>query len=136
MNDYRIQFLRNSSSHPIGCLAISVNRLHGELSYQYSVLNPRDEFDRKIARQLALGRLVEKPIKLALPRDANMHEISTVVMSDLERSSTAPNRAVKSARLWLEHFYASRQASSSTQSFVENNDLYNDYLHPSYDDLD
>lgn len=126
MTDYRIQFLRDASFHPVGCVAISVNRLRGELQYQYSVLNPSDDFNRKLARQLALGRLVENPIKLPLSRDANMHEISTVVMTDLEHSDNAPSRAVKAAKLWLNDHYGPMMNAVNHLPIID--DSYSDLL--------
>lgn len=99
----RIMFLRDRQGLPVGCVAISVDRKNREVSYQYSVLNPIDSFDRRLARQLAIGRLIEKPITTPLYRgEVNMHIISDIVLSDLARSKTAPTRAVKAARLWLD----------------------------------
>jgi len=98
----RIMFLRDSQYRPVGCLAIGVSRKRRELSYQYSVLHPTDRFDRGMARQLALGRLLDKPITLSYDRkgDLSMHDISNTVMNHLANSK-APARAVKAARYWL-----------------------------------
>lgn len=98
----RIMFLRDSNYRPVGCVAISINRRDRVLNYQYSVLNPNDQFDRKMARHLALGRLVEAPVKVQYARGTsiNMHLISEMVMLDIANSE-APSRAVKAARLWL-----------------------------------
>jgi len=99
----RIMFLRDNQFRPVGCLAISVDRKNHRLNYQFSVLNPVDSFDRKTARVLALGRLLDSPISLPLARgkEVNMHDVSFAVMSHLAKSN-APNRAVKAAKLWLE----------------------------------
>lgn len=98
----RLMFLRDSKGFPTGCLAINVDRHNHRVLYQYSVLNPADKFCRRTARRLALGGLAEAPIMVSLPRkgDLSMHEISLLVMSHL-KSSHAPGRAVKSAKLWL-----------------------------------
>lgn len=101
MLQYRIMYLRDRNKRPVGCIAVSIDRLRCRAEYQYSVLNPLDDFNRKVARQLALGRLIESPIVLSVSRDANMHDISTLVLSDLERRNTAPTRAVKAAKFWL-----------------------------------
>jgi hypothetical protein len=46
-----IEFLRNSKREPIGCVvAIDKN------SIGISLLNPKDEFDRKLAKKIAIGR--------------------------------------------------------------------------------
>lgn len=98
----RIMYLRDSHYRPVGCVAISVDRKRRTLSYQLSVQNPLDSFDRSLARQLALGRLVDKPINLPYDRkgDLSMHDISTTVMKHIA-ASKAPSRAVKAAKDWL-----------------------------------
>jgi hypothetical protein len=98
----RIQFLRDSQLHPVGCLAINLDLRNHRLTYQMSVLNPVDRFDRKVARQLALGRLVEAPIAVTLPRgrELSMHDITEAVMRDVIRSK-APGRARRAARNWM-----------------------------------
>lgn len=98
----RIMFLRDAQEHPVGCVAISVDRKNHRLNYQMSVLNPSDRFDRKMARHLALGRLVEAPVSIPVKRgeELNMHDISTCVMKSIAQSK-APSRAVKAAKLWL-----------------------------------
>lgn len=112
----RIMFLRNESYFPVGCLAIVVD--HNNLvSYNYSVLNPLDKFNRKLAREIATGRLASNPFHVQLEpnRKHSMHEVSYAVMSDLAyntsrntatalthpSSSRHPTRAVKAAKLWL-----------------------------------
>lgn len=94
-------FLRDKNYFPSGCLAISVDRSKQEVKYQLSVLNPKDRFDRSLARSIALGRLVEKPVTISVPNDATMHQISEAVMRDIVSGTKVPARAVKSAKLWL-----------------------------------
>lgn len=94
-------YLRAENGHPVGCLAIQLNRSNGTASYQLSVLNPRDRFNRAVARQLALGRLLEEPLKVSVHSEATMHDISEAVMKDIVAYKDAPARAVKSAKLWL-----------------------------------
>ena len=60
----RVMYLRDSSYTPVGCVAISVSKNRKQVRYQYSVLNPSDDFERSLARHIALGRLVEKPVRL------------------------------------------------------------------------
>jgi hypothetical protein len=94
-------YLRSENGHPVGCLAIQVNRSSGTATYQLSVLNPRDRFNRAVARQLALGRLLEEPLKISMHREATMHDISEAVMKDIVSYKDAPTRAIKAARLWI-----------------------------------
>lgn len=106
MDNYRVMYLRNVDGHAIGCLAIQVNHKQAMLQYGYSVLNPADKFDRKVARQLALGRLMESPIEVSVMReDLNMHEITRSIMRSLVLSNKTPARAVRAAKLWLNFVY-------------------------------
>lgn len=103
MNNSRIMFLRDSQYHPCGCVAITIDRRNHRISYQYSVLNPNDKFDRKIARQLAIGRLIEVPMHIAFSRDTefSMHLVSKFVMQHIACSKSSPARAVRAAKIWL-----------------------------------
>lgn len=108
----RYMYLRDENNGPVGCLAIQLHRKKHYLEYQLSVLNPVDKrhpitgknlpFNRAVARQLAVGRLVESPIEMYLPEDATMNEISLLVMQDLvDIRGYVPSRAIKAAKLWL-----------------------------------
>lgn len=99
----RVMFLRGSNNHPVGCAVIQLNK-NDTVSYQVSVLNPMDKFNRSVARQLAIGRLVESPITIAIDCATTMHNISHLVMEDIvERRAhnSIPTRAVRAARKWM-----------------------------------
>lgn len=116
-NKIRYMYLRDDNDGPVGCLAIKLHRKKHYLEYQLSVLNPADRrhpitgknlpFNRAVARQLAIGRLVENPYNLYLPEEATMNEVSLLVMQDLASSAAPslhgdiPARAIKAAKLWL-----------------------------------
>ena len=99
----RTMFLRDKSGSPVGCLAIVIYPNDNVIEYQFSVANlKQDTFDREVARGLALGRLVENPITVSLPKKhQNMFDISRAVMKNLVRRHGTPSRAVKAAKLWL-----------------------------------
>jgi hypothetical protein len=99
----RTMFLRDKSGNPVGCLAIVAFPDSNVVEYQFSVVNlDQDDFDREVARGLALGRLVEMPITVRLPaRKFNMFDISRAVMKNLTRREGVPSRAIKAAKLWL-----------------------------------
>lgn len=106
----RIAYLRSADGCPIGCLAIDVSS-EGEtskVSYQLSVLNPVDSFDRSLARSIATGRLTKSPRVIAISKGANMHVITHAIMTDLVVRSKLdiPNRARHAAKLWLKTYYA------------------------------
>lgn len=96
---YRIMFLRRENNHPIGCLAMHLNG-DGEVSYQVSTLNPVDSFNRKLARQLALGRLLEFPITIST-KGRSVHDITKDVLRDLIKDKSFPSRTRSAATRWL-----------------------------------
>jgi len=106
--NYRFMYLRDSyeplkKSAPIGCIVIGLTDNKQRVTYQVSVCNPTDEFDRASGRQLALGRLIEKPRTLTVGvRNPTMHDITREVMIDLERAAGVPMRARKAATKWLD----------------------------------
>ncbi len=104
--EHRVQFLRDENGQPVGCIAIRLSRDSGELhwdqvEYEVSVLNPLDKFDRAVARQLALGRMLDNPSVVRVPVNPTMYEISCAVMKGIARDSYFPSRARKAARIWL-----------------------------------
>lgn len=113
----RIMYIRNSEWQPIGCVAISAEHNKQRAEYQISMLNPKDtvdvsgrkvHFDRKEARLRALERLVNEPITVRLPKNANQHSISLAVLRDMAKNKSMPSRAIKFARMWVkevEHWF-------------------------------
>lgn len=103
----RITYLRDVKGQPVGCLAIGPITPNGKLghqvSYNLSVLNPSDKFDRKIAREIATGRLGKNPEchTVPVPENADMHMITRSVMVDIIDSKSMPTRAIKAAKLWV-----------------------------------
>jgi len=98
-------FLRDRYGSAVGCLAIKLHR-HTEydqsmVSYQMSVLNPLDKFNRELARTIAKGRLLEAPHVVMVPVEPSMYEVSQAVMKDITHDSTVPTRARQAARRWL-----------------------------------
>ena len=109
---YRVMFLRDNKGQPVGCLAIQLTRGRKSAKYQVSTLNPIDKFDRGLARQIALGRLVENSFTVALNGAADVHKISTVVMQHLSYNKSVPARAARAARRWLNNDPPRRVASA------------------------
>jgi|GEM_PF-2732673 len=98
----RVMYLRDERYNPVGCVAISLTKNRQTVRYQLSVLNPVDKFERSLARHIALGRLVEKPIRLhGFDGNQDNNEITYAVMQSILESKTVPTRAKKAAKLWL-----------------------------------
>ena len=103
-------YLRDRNYQPVGCVAIKLVKVTGmggrhynTLIYGVSVLNPQDQFNRAVARQLALGRIVEVPSTTVIPGNSSIHDISEAVMRSITRSTVLPNRARQAAKLWLKN---------------------------------
>lgn len=104
--EHRVQYLRDENGHLVGCIAIVEHPAqdgdrYALVEYRLSVRNPEDQFDKDVARQLALGRLVEAPFTVRVAAHPNMHEVGAAVMKDISRDSNAPSRARRAARNWL-----------------------------------
>jgi len=97
-NSFRFMFLRGDNNFPVGCLAMRTGKTH--VDYQVSTLNPSDKFDRKVARQLALGRLIETPIRVSVETSgANEHFYQ--VMNHVSKNKKLPKRSRSAANRWL-----------------------------------
>lgn len=103
---HRVQYLKDQNGRYVGCIAFQERPAHKGaktvlVEYRVSTLNPTDTFDKDVARQLALGRVVEAPYTVRVPAGANMYEISRAVMADIADDSFAPSRARRAAKTWL-----------------------------------
>lgn len=94
-------YLRDKNGWTVGCVAMLLQSKERQVGFQLSVVNPADKFERVLARQLALGRLVEQPYFVSLPRQYNAHDISEAVMVAIRNNSALPTRAREAARRWL-----------------------------------
>lgn len=103
MAQLRYIYLRDTKQQPCACIAVVYNKKASTVSYALSVLNPRDRFNRKVARDLAVGRLVQKGVSIDLSqvKSINCHVISRQILSDLITWEDLPSRARKSAKRWL-----------------------------------
>lgn len=104
-SNYKIMFLRGSNNFPVGCVAFSTSK-NGSgavtINYQVSTLNPSDEFNRRVARQLAIGRTVEIPISISMSgHNTSYNEVVTAIMKDMMNRPEVPNRSRSAAIKWL-----------------------------------
>jgi len=102
--EIRVMYLRDVKGQPVGCVACQVKRDGHDYvgSYQLSVLNPADKFNRGVARQLAKGRLLENPIRFNLPIAPSTHEVTEAMMRSIASDKDLPTRAQKAATRWLD----------------------------------
>lgn len=104
--NHRVQYLKDQNGHYVGCIAIKEHPTHRGsktmvVEYRVSTLNPSDTFDKDVARQLAIGRLVEAPYTVRVRAHANLYEIGSTIMKDIAEDSTTPSRTRKAAKNWL-----------------------------------
>ena len=50
-----VQYIRNQKHEPIGCM-VAVQQEDGRITIGVSLHNPKDKWDRSLARQIAIGR--------------------------------------------------------------------------------
>ena len=107
MSNHKIMFLRGKANHPVGCIAIDLDFLKDRsvpksIYFQVSTLNPMDSFNRKVARQLAIGRLAESPITIEDIDCTSVHNVIRAVMEYIAADSTLPKRSRNAAKNWLQ----------------------------------
>jgi hypothetical protein len=63
MSPIKIKYIHHNSLL-VGCVASRIDFTNQQLEYQLSFYKPNDHFDKDFARHLAIGRLIEDPIKI------------------------------------------------------------------------
>jgi hypothetical protein len=104
MNTPKIMYLRDRNGNPVGCVAMVGNESDNKISYQLSVAAPGDKFVKSIGRELAIGRLVSRPINLSVNRSDKRDLIGIVMehIADMRSDGKVfPCRAVRMARTWI-----------------------------------
>ena len=105
--DHRVRYiyLRDNKKAPQACVAVLYSAKNKKVAYGLSVLNPQDRFNRKVARELAAGRLAlyGNYLDLSEVPEINCHVITRRILTDLLtwEHEELPGRARKSAKRWL-----------------------------------
>lgn len=94
-----IHFVRNDKGMPVGCLAF--RDVYGSddeifVEYGFSVHNPSDNWNRKLARQLAIGRMIESPYRLVSGPNWNISRMIEEILRDLPNRNV-PKRMLREA---------------------------------------
>jgi len=100
MTKHQIFYLRDRNGQPVGCLAY-VHFNDGQVDYQLSFLNPRDKFNREVARTIAIGRLIETPLTINVRKSHSRHDSIRSILNVVRKDSSIPSRARRAASLWL-----------------------------------
>lgn len=51
-----VEYIRDKNRNPIGCIVAICKDGESNVSYGISLHNPKDEYDRSLGRQIAIGR--------------------------------------------------------------------------------
>jgi hypothetical protein len=90
-------YLRDDGRNPVACVVYE--RLDNKIRFGVSSWNKKDPFSRKIAREVAYGRLNKQELLSSGPkfRDAVKSVCSAIISGQVSTSE----RAKKSAKTWL-----------------------------------
>jgi hypothetical protein len=84
----RTMYLRDETHHPVGCVVTLLSPDHKTVAYQLTGRHPQDAYDRKVGRNLAIGRLITDPIILSLEEsEVKRYNIVRVVLLDIVSNS-------------------------------------------------
>lgn len=98
---FRFMYVRDRLRNPVGCLAFSYEKGSDEVRFNFSSVNPKDDLDKKVGRQLALGRLIEDPFLVKGKVLTSTHETALSMMNYvLEHRKSFPQAVVDFARRW------------------------------------
>lgn len=90
---------------PVGCLVTDEDPETGIITFAVSVCNKLDEFDRKVARTLAAGRLLVGPnytINTLDPREPEVIKLVRV-LGVVASDKSLPNKAREGARRFRDY---------------------------------
>jgi len=141
-NNYKITYIRVKNSNaghrgdPIGCIASYVTGVKDEQDRQVlfaiSVVNSRENFDKKMARKIAVGRLEVSNFErrtVTLPEKFTAIEVTYEIMKNItinlpvvtvtvvngvngvETEVRFPNRAQQAAKVWCRDYEKRRSVT-------------------------
>lgn len=103
----KTMYLRNAKGHAVGCVVsrrVNSTIEQDLVEYEISVLNPVDKFNRKLGREIALGRLNTHPRELHISCKASGKQAARQILADIggwPMGNSVPNRAIKAALTML-----------------------------------
>ena len=103
-------YIRDTHDRPIGCIAVRVMRSKNRAEYGLAMRHPKDavdekhrmiKLDRQLAQQLAEAELDTDPKRTYISNEADFHEVTAAVLSNVIANAAAPTRAIRFAKRWL-----------------------------------
>lgn len=102
-------YLRDKHHQPVGCVASKIDYNNRQVLYHISLLHDGDSFDKKVARDIACGRLTKEP--LCIPFDdvgvLTAHMVNKAVMLKIAHNMVlgkdvcSSSKARSAAKRWL-----------------------------------
>lgn len=102
----KILYVRDKNRFPVGCLAYE--RLDDEFKFGYSVYNPKDEFNKKLAREVATGRLAKSATSFV--SSARDRECILQALTNLLANTSLPSRFRKALLATKKHIETKSKA--------------------------
>lgn len=100
----RYMYLRNRKNFPVACVATKLNCKENKIEYGFSVHNPEDQFDKRVARAEADKRLLNNTFSAEWSPDFSAHENTKSVLNDLLKQDNIPLMLRVAAKSWLKAF--------------------------------
>lgn len=105
-SDFRYLYLKDENKFPHTCVAFKIDRNTNKAFYGVSTVHPNDKgqnFDRKIARELAVGRLVldQKNITFPTHQYNSVQDIMQFLIYALDDDKTLPKRTQRAIAAWI-----------------------------------
>lgn len=72
-NSPKIVYIRNNKNFPVGCIAYSFDKHNWRLTFGYSIYNPKDKFNRQLARHVATQRFLKKARYITCKKDSHVN---------------------------------------------------------------
>jgi len=108
MSHTRFLYVRDENRFPVGCIAYkrsSADEAEDITQFGYSIYNPKDKFNRHMARHVAEGRMVKTPrLHMAEVEHAHPNAILHDICLTLQEELSIPNKfwdALETTRLRL-----------------------------------
>lgn len=96
------------NKHPVGCVAVEVDRAANEIRYALSACSPLDHWNAKVARDKAFGRLVKSPTIIRGDIPESTHAITRQIMEHIvtihgtqQKDKSRSYLALEAAKTWL-----------------------------------
>ncbi len=96
-----IHYVRNEKGMPVACLAfrdVFDTPYCGYIDYGISIHHPDDVWNRKLARQIAIGRMVESPFRIeniVAHDDWNISRVIAEILLDIKNNRSVPRRLMR-----------------------------------------